>query len=104
MPTKSPEHAFELFREEFDAVWAHGGMWITIWYPFVSGQLGRTDATDRLIGHMKDKVGVWFATLEEIATNTNLQGLIAAGTRKPRCERIPYWTLPVEHLVPMHPL
>lgn len=102
MPTKAPSHAFDLFREEFDAAWANGGMWITIWHPFVSGRLGRAEATGQLIEHMKGKGDVWFATLEEIATH--LQGLIAAGTWTPRRETLPYWTEPVDHLVPMHPL
>jgi hypothetical protein len=28
------------FREEFDAAWDHGGLWIAVWHPFVSGRLG----------------------------------------------------------------
>ena len=77
-------------------------MWITICHPFVSGRLGRVEATARLIEHMQDRGGVWFATLEEIATH--LQGLIAAGTWTARRGRVSYWTEPVGHLVPMQPL
>ena len=39
MTIQSPERAMDVFRAEFDAAWAHGGLWAAIWHPFVSGRL-----------------------------------------------------------------
>jgi peptidoglycan/xylan/chitin deacetylase (PgdA/CDA1 family) len=68
-PIAAPQRAMELFRAEFDAAWNHGGMWISVWHPFVSGRLARTEAIAGLIDHMQAKGSVWFATLEEIAAH-----------------------------------
>lgn len=102
MTTKSPAQAYDLFRAEFDAAWEARGMWITIWHPFVAGRLGRTAELVRLIEHMKQKGGVWFATTEEIARH--VEGEIAAGRYTPRRQPLPYRDKVVEHLVQMHDL
>ena len=77
MPIKSAREAHEVFREEFDAAWEYGGLWISVWHPFLSGRLARAREIRNLIRHMHEKGDVWFATLEEIA----------AHVRHPRRER-----------------
>jgi len=89
--------ATALFREEFDAAWEQGGLWITIWHPFVSGRLGRAAAIVRLIEHMQAKGGVWFAPLAEVAAHVH--GLIESGAWTPRVETVPFWENPVPQLV-----
>lgn len=37
------------FRAEFEAAWTHGGHWIPVWHPFLSGRLSRCMAIDGLI-------------------------------------------------------
>ena len=70
LPIASPQRAMEVFRAEFDAARKYGGIWIAVWHPFVSGRMSRADAIARLIEHMQEKGGVWFAPLEEIAEHT----------------------------------
>ena len=95
--TRSPAQAMDVFRAEFDAAWTHGGLWSSIWHPFVSGRLARAEAMVELITHMKDKGGVWFATMEEIANH--IDGLITSGQWQPRAEQLPFWPEPVPQIV-----
>jgi peptidoglycan/xylan/chitin deacetylase (PgdA/CDA1 family) len=94
MPIVSPETGFAVYRSEFDAAWRHGGMWIGVWHPFVSGRASRCDAMISLIEYMRDKGGVWFARLDEIATY--VQKLIDKGSWAPRVEHLPFYTEPLE--------
>lgn len=96
MPTRAPARAMEVFRAEFDAAHAHGGLWAAIWHPFVSGRLARAEAMVGLIEHMQAKGGVWFATMAEIAAH--VRGLVESGAWTPRRERLPYWTEPVPQI------
>jgi peptidoglycan/xylan/chitin deacetylase (PgdA/CDA1 family) len=93
MPIVSPERATEVFRAEFDAAWRHGGMWIAVWHPFVSGRLARCDAMIGLIEYMRAKGDVWFARLDEIAAH--VRGCIDSGQWKPRIDKLPYWEAPL---------
>lgn len=97
MPIQAPQRAMEVFQAEFDAAWAHGGLWISVWHPFVSGRLARADAIVRLIEYMMDKGDVWFAPMEEIAAH--IRHLVATGAWSPRRDQVPFWKEPVDHLV-----
>ena len=96
MPIKSTAYATELFREEFDAAWEFGGLWIAVWHPFLSGRLARASAIKRLIAYMHEKGQVWFAPLEEIADH--VRTLAANGTWQPRVDRLPYYERPIPEL------
>ncbi|MCW5720714.1 MAG: polysaccharide deacetylase [Devosia sp.] len=93
MTIQSPERAMDVFRAEFDAAWQHGGLWSSIWHPFVSGRLARAQAMVELIEYMQAKGSVWFATMEEIAAHVD--GTIKRGEWSPRSERLPFWPDPV---------
>jgi peptidoglycan/xylan/chitin deacetylase (PgdA/CDA1 family) len=93
MPIKAPAEAVANFREEFDAAWDHGGLWIGVWHPFVSGRLARLRAVAGLIEHMQAKGKVWFAPMEEIAAH--LRATAAKGRYKPRVDDLPYYPGPV---------
>ncbi|MBY8978085.1 polysaccharide deacetylase [Rhodobacteraceae bacterium NNCM2] len=97
MPIRSPDRAMEVFRAEFDAAYRHGGLWISVFHPFVSGRLSRADALVGLIEHMKGSGDVWFASMAEIATH--IRTLIARDEWAPRRETLPFRDRPVEHLV-----
>jgi peptidoglycan/xylan/chitin deacetylase (PgdA/CDA1 family) len=88
MPIKSPKAAMEVFIAEFDAAWTHGGLWISVWHPFVFGRLSRLMAVDDMIHYMKSKGSVWFATLEEIATYARQQ--VDEGVYKPYQDLLPF--------------
>ena len=38
---KAPDEAMNVFMSEFDAMYEYGGLWGTVWHPFVSGRLAR---------------------------------------------------------------
>jgi hypothetical protein len=86
-----------VFREEFDAAWEYGGLWVTPWHPFVTGRLARWHQVERLIEYMREKGGVWFATMEEIARH--VRQCIDDGTYRPRVDRLP-WYQRQEDVVP----
>ncbi len=88
LPVASPQRAMELFRAEFDAAHNNGGMWITVWHPFVSGRLARCEAMIGLIEYMLEKGDVWFATTAEIAAHART--CIDDGSWVPRVDRLPY--------------
>ena len=95
--TRSPAQAMDVFRAEFDAAWAHGGLWSSIWHPFVSGRLARADAMIGLIEYMQAKGGVWFATMEDIARH--IEFLVTSGQWQPQTEQLPFWPEPVPQIV-----
>ncbi len=89
MQIKAASDAYAVHVEEFDAMWEHGGLWVSVWHPFVSGRLPRAMQIERLIRHMMEKGNVWFARMDEIADHVN--GLIARGEWTPRRHRFPLW-------------
>ncbi|MDQ0217404.1 polysaccharide deacetylase [Peribacillus cavernae] len=89
LPINSPDRAMEVFVSEFDAAWKYGGLWISVWHPFVSGRLARCSRVDEMIEYMQKKGGVWFATLEEIALH--VKKCIDDGTYTPRVDQLPYY-------------
>lgn len=96
MSMKSANAGLELFKEEFDAVWEYGGLWIAVWHPFLSGRLARARATQCLIEYMHQKGKVWFAPLADIAAH--VRKLMAAGQWRPRVDRLPYYEGPIPEL------
>jgi len=63
----SPEAIFSVYRDEFDVAYAEGTMMMLTMHPHVIGHRSRIVHLDKLIGYMKSKPGVWFATAEDIA-------------------------------------
>lgn len=98
MSMKTAEEAMALYREEFDAMWTHGGLWIAVWHPFLSGRLARCMALEGLIEHMHERGAVWFAPLEEIAAH--VRTLATERRWTPRVQRLPYQPGPIPELGP----
>ena len=90
MPIKSPDEAFNVFRSEFDAMYKHRGLLVTVWHPFVSGRLARADRMVEWIEEMMNKGDVWFARMDEIARHC--QACIADGSWTPRVQEFTYYT------------
>ncbi len=63
----SPEHVLEVFRSEFDVAWDERGLYVLTMHPHIMGHRSRVAVLERLIVHMKQKGGVWFATHEDVA-------------------------------------
>jgi len=96
MPIKAPSHAMDVFREEFNAAWQFGGLWIAVWHPMLTGRPARCSSVIDLIRTMQEKGGVWFAKLEDIAAH--VRKLAADGVWRPRCDRLPYYPGPIPEL------
>jgi peptidoglycan-N-acetylglucosamine deacetylase len=96
MPIKAPSHAMDVFREEFDAAWEYGSLWISVWHPMVMGRLARAHALAKLIRYMREKSGVWFAPLEDIAAH--VRNIVAEERWRPRTDRLPYYPGPIPEL------
>ena len=63
----SPELLFQLYREEFDGAYQEGTLFVLTLHPFVSGHRAPMQHLNALVGYMKSKPGVWFATGAQIA-------------------------------------
>lgn len=96
MPTKSPQQANEVFLSQFDAAWQYGGVWVTVWHPFVSGRLSRMMFIDKMIEYMHEKGSVWFAPLRDIASYVASE--VASGAYTPRVDRLPYYDKTIAEL------
>lgn len=62
-----PEEIYKVFRDEFDVAYRDGTFIMFTMHPQVSGRRSREIYLDQLIGYIKSKPGVWFATAEEVA-------------------------------------
>ena len=93
MPISGPSRGMAVFQEEFDAMWTHGGLWVSVWHPFATGRLARWCEVERMLGHMRDKGQVWFARMEDIARH--IQSCRADGSYEARVDRLPYYAEPV---------
>jgi peptidoglycan-N-acetylglucosamine deacetylase len=93
MPISAPRNAIEVFRAEFDAAWEHGGLWVSVWHPFVSGRMARLDAALDLIKYMESKGRVWFARLDQICDH--VKQLMADNQWQPRLETLPLYESPI---------
>ncbi len=66
-PYTPPEAVFDIFRREFDAAWAEGGIFQLTMHPHITGYRSRIWIFEALITRAKAKGDVWFATHAEIA-------------------------------------
>ena len=89
MTIKSPDEAMNVFMSEFEAMYDFGGLWVTVWHPFVSGRLARCRRVLQMIEYMQNKGGVWFATMEEIGLH--VQACVDDGSWTPRVDQLPYY-------------
>lgn len=90
MPIKAPNEAMNVFMAEFEAAYRYGGLWVSVWHPFVSGRLARCARIAEMIEDMLKRGDVWLAPMEDIARH--VQSCIDNGSWKPRVHEIPYYT------------
>lgn len=101
MPIKAPDEAMQVFMSEFRAAHALGGLWVTVWHPFVSGRLARCIRVGQMIEEILKTGDVWFATMEQIALH--IKSCIDNGSWKPRVDELPYYTEMIPELDRMPP-
>jgi peptidoglycan/xylan/chitin deacetylase (PgdA/CDA1 family) len=63
----SPELVFETFRDDFDAAYREGTMFLLTLHPHLVGMRSRIGYFDELIAYIQSKPNVWFATGSQIA-------------------------------------
>ena len=63
----SPELVFETFRDDFDAAYEEGTLYLVTLHPHLIGMRSRIQYLDDLITYIKAKPNVWFATAGDIA-------------------------------------
>ena len=68
-----PQLVFEIYKGEFDAAYQEHSMFILTMHPHITGHRSRLAALEKLIIYMKQKPGVWFATLEQVADYVKAQ-------------------------------
>jgi peptidoglycan-N-acetylglucosamine deacetylase len=73
----SPELVFETFRDDFDAARQEGTLFLLTLHPHLVGMRSRIGHLDALIGYIRSKPDVWFATAEEIARYVKQQSGLA---------------------------
>lgn len=101
VPVKAPEDAVRNYWNEFEAVRAHGGLWIGVWHPFLTGRLARWHRIESMLEAMLETGDVWFARLEEIAAH--VLACRRDGSYQPRVDRLPYYAERVPVLRPTAP-
>lgn len=65
-PYTPPEAVFDIFRREFDAAYAEGGLFQLTMHPHVTGYRSRIWILEELIRHANAHDGVWFATHADV--------------------------------------
>jgi len=69
----SPDGVYGIYKGEFDSAYEEGGLFILTMHPHITGHRSRIVALQRLIAYMQSKPGVWFATLDQVATYVKAQ-------------------------------
>jgi peptidoglycan/xylan/chitin deacetylase (PgdA/CDA1 family) len=78
---EAPRQVLGVWRDEFDAAYAAGGLFQLTCHPHVIGHRSRLVVLEELIAHIRSHSGVWFATHAEVAryvrppAGTDQQGL-----------------------------
>ncbi|MEC7190343.1 MAG: ribulose phosphate epimerase, partial [Pseudomonadota bacterium] len=93
MPVKAPSKGLASFWEEFDAAYEAGGFFMLIVHPFLTGRLARWRQVEAWLEDTLNTKDVWFARLDQIADH--MDNVVSSGVYKPRCEKLPYYTVPV---------
>ena len=66
-PYMPPRQLLEIWRDEFDAAYAGGGLFQLTCHPHVIGHRSRLVILRELITHMTERDDVWFATHRQVA-------------------------------------
>lgn len=73
-PYTPPTDVFDIFKREFDAAYAEGGLFQLTMHPHIIGYRSRVWILDALIGHIQQHSDVWFATHADIVRYVKASG------------------------------
>jgi peptidoglycan/xylan/chitin deacetylase (PgdA/CDA1 family) len=94
MPIRAPHAGLQVFIEEFEASYKHGGLWVPVLHPFATGRLARWDAMAQFLEKVMTRGDVWFAPMEDIAAHVN--DLVKQRLWTPMKETIPQYEKPID--------
>lgn len=94
MPIRAPRAGWELFVQEFEAAYRHGGLWVPVVHPFATGRLTRWEVVAEFLDSVIERGDVWFAPMEEIAAH--VAAVTASGDYTPRRVAMPQYTSAIE--------
>ncbi|MBW2367649.1 MAG: polysaccharide deacetylase [Deltaproteobacteria bacterium] len=63
----SCKQVFDIWTEEFDAIYTHGAFLNLVFHPQIIGRFSRVQLLDDLLTYMKSKTGAWITSGEDIA-------------------------------------
>ena len=66
-PYMPPRGALAIWRDEFDAAYAEGGLFQLTMHPHISGHRSRLSVLRELVEHIAGHSGVWWATHAQVA-------------------------------------
>ncbi|SPE63608.1 putative urate catabolism protein [Streptomyces netropsis] len=66
-PYAMPRHVVGIWRDEFDAAYAEGGLFQMTMHPHVIGHRSRMVVLEELLEHIAGHEGIWYATHAEVA-------------------------------------
>ncbi|MCC6193572.1 MAG: polysaccharide deacetylase [Burkholderiales bacterium] len=72
-PYTPPAAVLDIFRREFDRAYEERGLFLLTMHPHVIGYRSRMFILEELIGHMRSRPGVWFATHRDVALHAKAQ-------------------------------
>ena len=73
-PYTPPSDVFDIFKREFDAAYAEGGLFQLTMHPHIIGYRSRVWILDALIRHIQQHSDVWFATHADIVRYVKANG------------------------------
>jgi peptidoglycan-N-acetylglucosamine deacetylase len=73
-PYTPPTDVFDIFKREFDAAYAEGGLFQLTMHPHIIGYRSRVWILDALIRHIQQHTDVWFATHADIVRYVKANG------------------------------
>jgi len=73
-PYTPPSAVLEIFRREFDAAYAEGGLYQLTMHPHIIGHRSRMMMLEELIRHIRAHTGIWFATHADVARYVKQKG------------------------------
>ena len=73
-PYTPPSAVLEIFRAEFDAAYAEGGVFQLTMHPHHIGHRSRMPLLEALIQHIKSHDGIWFATHADVVRHAKANG------------------------------
>ena len=71
----SPDAVFQIYKAEFDLAFEERTLFVLTQHPHVTGRRSRIVELDRLLQYIRSKPGVWFATMEQVASYVRKAGM-----------------------------